>query len=246
MKSRQRHIGALVRAGWAALLVWRMPAVALASPYPVIDTRQEACFDSIRVIACPDNGQAFFGQDAQFDSFLQAPAYQDNGDGTVTDLSTGLMWVKARGSKVSWNDALAAADTCTVGGHNDWRAPTIKEIYSLILFSGVFGADPGSSIPFIDTAFFDFEYNDTTGGARWIDCQDWSATPYVGLTMGDDTTIFGVNFADGRIKGYPKYEPFPPFGYHQLYIRYVRGNEAYGLNDFVDNGDSTITNNATG
>ena len=41
-------------------------------------------------------------------------------------------------------------------------------------------------------------------GERAIDCQDWSATQYVGTTMNGNPTVFGVNFADGRIKGYPQ------------------------------------------
>ena len=31
-----------------------------------------------------------------------------------------------------------------------------------------------------------------------------------------------------------------------MYVRYVRGNPAYGKNDFHDNGDGTITDRATG
>lgn len=235
------------RVGIAVVLVWVTATGALAVPYPIVDTGQGACYDTINEIGCPESGQNFFGQDAQFDSLLPAPSYRDNGDGTISDLSTGLMWVKARGLKMSWNEAMAGADTCTVGSYADWRAPTIKELYSLILFSGFFYMeDPSVSIPFLDTSYFDYEIGDTAAGDRWIDCQDWSATPYVGLTMGDDTTIFGVNFADGRIKGYPKYHPFPPYAEYELYIRYVRGNESYGANDFEDNGDHTIRDTATG
>ena len=46
------------------------------------------------------------------------PAYRDNGDGTVTDLNTGLMWVQARGAKVTWDAAVAGAAACRVGGHS--------------------------------------------------------------------------------------------------------------------------------
>jgi hypothetical protein len=61
-----------------------------------------------------------------------------------------------------------------------------------------------------------------------------------------DTTVFGVNFIDGRIKGYPKYVPPTTVTRQKMHIRYVRGNLAYGTNNFTDNGDSTITDNATG
>jgi hypothetical protein len=65
-----------------------------------------------------------------------------------------------------------------------------------------------------------------------------SSTEYVNTTMGGNQTVFGVNFADGRIKGYPTAKEF--------YCSYVRGNTSYGENDFIDNSDGTITDGATG
>jgi hypothetical protein len=62
--------------------------------------------------------------------------------------------------------------------------------------------------------------------------------------MEGSPTVFGVNFADGRIKGYPKM--FPGGREALLYVRYVRGNPFYGKNDFHDNGDGTISDRATG
>ena len=50
----------------------------------------------------------------------------DNGDGTVTDTSTGLMWLqnpKQAGAPMSWTDALAWADDLDFAGHTDWRLP---------------------------------------------------------------------------------------------------------------------------
>ena len=80
-----------------------------------------------------------------------------------------------------------------------------------------------------------------------IDSQDWSATEYTGKTMNGNPTVFGVNFADGRIKGYPKeMRRREGMKTNTLYVRYVRGNPAYGKNDFKDNGNGTITDKATG
>jgi hypothetical protein len=63
--------------------------------------------------------------------------------------------------------------------------------------------------------------------------------------MGGNATVFGVNFADGRIKGYPR--DMKPGGQVKTeFVRYVRGNEDYGINDFKNNGDGTITDEATG
>ena len=99
---------------------------------------------------------------------------------------------------------------------------------------------------FIDTNYFDQPLGNTSIGEREIDAQTWSSTQYNGLTMAGDTTVFGVNFIDGRIKGYPKYQPFNKSIANTMYFRMVRGNTAYGINDFVDNEDGTVTDNATG
>lgn len=210
--------------------------------YPIVGTGQTACYDSRHEITPPRPGQPFSGQDAQHPG--PAPSYRDNGNGTVTDLNTSLTWVKARGQKMSWENAVAGAAACRAGGFSDWRMPTIKELYSLINFSGGCGGTVANSKPYLDTRYFDFAYGDESAGVRIIDCQDWSSTQYTGKTMSGNSTVFGVNFADGRIKGYPR--AFPNGRGAQMYARYVRGNPAYGRNDFHDNGDGTVTDRSTG
>jgi hypothetical protein len=216
--------------------------------YKLVATAQEDCWDDERRIPCPEQGEAFFGQDAQ--SAGSSPSYADHGDGTITDLVTGLMWQKTPGRKMTYAEALEGAPSLALADHEDWRLPTIKELYSLILFSGIdpSGAndrDPANLTPFIDTAFFDFEYGDTAAGERIIDAQYWSSTEYVSTTMNRDATVFGLNFADGRIKGYPR-ERGPGGSANRQFARYVRGNPDYGLNQLVDNGDGTISDRATG
>lgn len=219
-------------------------AEAVVRPYVVVDTGQTGCTDDRGRPLTPQPGQPFHGQDAQYEG--PQPAYRDNGDGTVSDLNTGLMWVRARGTKVTWQNAYDGAAACRVGGHTDWRMPTIKERYSLINFNGGQARTIAESRPYLDTRAFEFAYGNEAQGERLIDCQDWSATKYVSTTMGGNPTAFGANFADGRIKGYPIVRPGPRGGEHTLYVRYVRGNPAYGKNDFHDNGDGTVTDRATG
>ena len=60
-----------------------------AITYTIVDTGQDQCFDDAQEIACPSGGDTYFGQDAQYSG--NTPSYRDNGDGTVTDLNTGLM-----------------------------------------------------------------------------------------------------------------------------------------------------------
>jgi len=213
------------------------------------DTGQSDFFDDSRIIAAPGEDDPYYGQDAQYSGAV--PSYQDNLDGTVTDLNTGLMWQQGLPtSTMTWEEAMAGADTCEIGGYDDWRLPTIKELYSLLLFSGTNPGGPGSSepVPFINTDYFDFEYGDTNTGQRIIDAQYWSSTEYEGLTMMGAHTAFGVNFADGRIKGYGTEMNGPPGQRNEKhsYVRYVRGGSDYGVNDFVDNYDGTVTDRSSG
>jgi hypothetical protein len=174
--------------------------------------------------------------------------YKDNKDGTITDLSTGLMWVKERGERMPWNDAVAGAKSCKAGNYSDWRMPTIKELYSLILFTGNDGLGFNTYegfIPYINTNYFGFIYGNISKGERVIDCQDWSSNVYLGPDFRGGRKIFGVNFADGRIKGYSDTSPRSGMPM-KLYARYVRGNLKYGKNDFSSNTNGTITDKATG
>lgn len=218
-----------------------------AFDYPIVDTGQQRCYENRREIVYPKSGSPFFGQDAQYQG--NQPSYRDNGDGTVTDLVTGLMWQKAPGPKKTYAEAVAGASICRVGGYDDWRLPSIKELYSLIQFSGE-DIDPMSTNtsdlrPFINKNFFGFVYGDPAKGERIIDSQMATSTRYVSTTMGGNETMFGVNFADGRIKGYP-IASRRGGRVKTYYVFYVRGNPNYGRNDFRDNGDGTVTDEATG
>ncbi|HID72646.1 TPA: DUF1566 domain-containing protein [Candidatus Micrarchaeota archaeon] len=83
----------------------------------MVDTNQRNCYDDARAIACPGEGEPFYGQDAQY-SGLQ-PSYRDNGDGTVTDLNTGLMWQQDPEEKTDYYDAVNAADSFSLAGYDD-------------------------------------------------------------------------------------------------------------------------------
>lgn len=210
--------------------------------YPIVDTGQILFYSDSENISAPAISEAFFGQDAHYSG--NQPSYTDNGDGTITDNVTGLMWEQSMGSKLSFADAFIKADTLTVGGFDDWRVPTLKELYSLILFTGRVSGQSAISF-FIDTIHFHQPLGNTDIGEREIDAQTWSSTEYVGETMGGDDTVFGVNFVDGRIKGYPKYHPGTGAA-NTMYFRMVRENETYGENEFVDNNDGTISDLSTG
>ncbi len=215
--------------------------------YPIVDSGQQEDYDAGGAVISPQAGDALYGQDGDYAG--NQPGFQDNGNGTVTDLVTGLMWQQdsVTPGKMGFEAAKTYADALTLGGYDDWRLPTIKELYSLIDFRGVTGTDETNATPYIDTNYFEFVYGDVDAGERHIDAQYWSSTEYLSTTMQGDATVFGVNFADGRIKGYPKQKPAQlGGGDFTEFVRCVRGNPDYGVNHFVDNGDGTITDTATG
>ena len=62
--------------------------------------------------------------------------FQDNGDGTITDVATGLIWSEAdSGEGMDWEDALAWVQQKNEEnylGSSDWRLPNAKELQSIV------------------------------------------------------------------------------------------------------------------
>jgi hypothetical protein len=216
--------------------------------YPIVQTGETDCYTDVAQIECPAAGEPFSGQDGDYRAGAPV-SYTDNGDGTVTDDSTGLMWQRDPGEKTTYAEAVEGAGSLELAGYDDWRLPTIKELYSLILFSGTdastllnqSGADTSGLTPFIDTEYFDFSYGDEGAGERIIDAQWTTSTVYESTVFGGQECFFGVNFADGRIKCYPTAALN-----NGWYTYHVRDTGEYGVNDFADNGDGTIADSATG
>ena len=226
--------------------------------YPIVDTMQSSFFDDTAVITPPAEGAAFYGQDAYFVG--NSASYTISADNkTVYDNVTGLTWTKSADldgdNDIDYDDKLTydefssyanILNAVSYGGYNDWRTPSIKELYSLMDFRGL-DPDPAAAsssglTPFIDNSVFDFAYGDTAV-ERLIDAQFWSNNAYVGLVFDTQSAAFGLNLADGRIKGYPTASAGPSV--KKNYAYFVRGNTAYGINNFISNGDGTITDVAT-
>ena len=82
-------------------------AIAADIPYPIVDTGQGTFYDNSRSIAPPDPAPPSTARTPATRG--NQPAYRDNGDGTVTDLVTGLMWQQDPGEKMTWEEAVAGA-----------------------------------------------------------------------------------------------------------------------------------------
>ncbi len=120
------------------------------APSGLPDTGQRICYDESGT-EIPCVGPGCRGQDGSYSKgCLPEGRFTDNGDGTVTDNCTGLMWQKGRAPEtVSWCGALAYCESLSLGGGlpawEDWRLPNVRELQSL--------ADYGRSTPAIDPVF---------------------------------------------------------------------------------------------
>lgn len=140
--------------------------------------------------------------------------YTDNGDSTVTDNVTGLMWEQKTDdggprdmdNTYTWKDALAYCENLTLGGYTDWRMPTPKELERLV--------DLTRSNPAIDTAYFP----NTKSGKYWTGttCSGCHKHKAFAMDFNDGSLYFGQK----RIKTGGSF-PEPP-QYEYLYVRAVR------------------------
>ncbi len=136
-------------------------------------------------------------------SVQQTPSFSDNGDGTITDHDTGLIWMQASADidndgnpdTMGWETALGYCGTLEFADQTDWRLPTNNELQSIV--------DYGSHSPAIDTQYFP----DTTSFIYW------SSTTYVNNTA----YAWLGHFSSGAVYGATKST--------NCYVRAVRGGQ---------------------
>lgn len=175
----------------------------------------------------PDTGQNVsytntFGEDSDY--IINQPSYTDNGNGTITDNMTGLMWQKVDGGEMSIENAITYCDNLVLGGYSDWRLPSPMESFSILIHQ--------NNNPALNTTFFP-----SSGAEYW-----WSNT----FQAGDNTKVWCTN-AGGGIGNKPKSETISAggtFKYHARAVRTILAPTTIA-NHFTDNGDGTITDNLT-
>jgi len=196
--------------------------------YPIVDTKQGFCYNDSVKIEYPNKGEDYYGQDSQYEGIQ--PSYTNNGDGTITDNITGLIWAQDQSSQtMQWSQASPYCESLTTGGYNDWRMPTVKELWSLRDFS--------TGWPWIDTTYF----NLSGDGTQMNEHHSWTSNLYLVESEYQNEQVQGdpawiVNDWTGHIKAMSG----------ARFVRAVRGTTTYGKNAFVDNGDGTVTDIATG
>ncbi len=148
----------------------------------------------------PDSGQstgytAVFGEDADYINIPREISLSDNGDGTVTDHVTGLMWQKCSYPDTSsdcsgspqvydWDVAKANCEGMTLDGYDDWRMPSISELFSIIDVGQAGGAYDSS-------IFIDIQHDGTL--AFSVTNGYWSTTEII------SDSVFYIHFWDGWI-----------------------------------------------
>lgn len=158
----------------------------------------------------------------------RAGKYTDNGDGTVTDSSTGLMWKQCSegqsGSQCSqsevkrytWRQAMNLKGS-RFAGYSDWRLPTLEELRSLVYCS--------NGIP-ASEAWDNFCSGKNDRSGEYVrptirrdffpnteDSYYWSSSPYTN----DRPNAWLVNFDHGYV--------FANYKGYDLYVRLVRGGQ---------------------
>jgi len=170
-------------------------------------TGQTTCWNSGgNVISCTGTGH---DGDVQAGATL---AYQDNGDGTITDLNTGLMWEKKsydgsindKHNAYTWDNAFAVhvAGLNSGGGfagHTDWRVPNYKELVSILNLENV--------APAVSPAF----NNNCAPGCTVLTCSCtvayfyWSSTTYADTPGGAWDVFFSDGYVDADGKTFSYY-----------------------------------------
>jgi hypothetical protein len=110
---------------------------------------------------------------------IASPSLINNGNGTITDSTTGLIWQQSEAGTMTWETALSYCENLTLASLSNWRLPNTNELQSIVDFS----LSPIS----INTAFFP--------GAT----ASWYSTS---TTEVSNPTIFlGISFQGGTAGG---------------------------------------------
>ncbi|MBF0369868.1 MAG: DUF1566 domain-containing protein [Magnetococcales bacterium] len=214
-----------------------------AAQYVAVDTGQTDCYSMQgEVITCRAEGEMLYGQDAQYDT--NAPSFTLTDDELVTDNNTGLMWQKAHNeTRLNYDAATTACSELVLGGYSDWRLPNIKELMTIVDFSGTVSDNDATEPddPYVFEDYFDIGYDETLAldGTHVTQMmgQTWSSTARPDLS----TYNYFYNFLDGHLKSDSNSDELAT-----MFYRCVRGDEIGTTGDYTDNGDATITDNNTG
>jgi len=176
----------------------------------------------------PDTGQTTSytntpGEDADYN--INPPFYLNNGNGTITDTITGLMWQQVDGGEMTFDKATTYTNDLVLGGFSDWRMPTVLELHSILHLD--------KNNPALNTTFF------TSPSAQYW----WSSQKQV-----NDATKAWVTNAGGGVGNHPISETVSAGGTKKFHVRAVRdvSPPTTIATRFLDNKNGTTTDQLTG
>jgi hypothetical protein len=175
-----------------------------------------------------------------------SPRFTDNGDGTVTDNLTGLMWTRdanMAGEK-TWSEAISYCNNLNYAGYTDWRLPNKKELRSLVDYSRYNPALPKNH-PFTNMHSTPYWSSTTetsyTYNAFVVDMEVGDMLP---SNKPSSWCVWPVRAGGGGKVQLPK------TGQTTSYATGDDGDLQKGVTwpspRFTDNGDGTVTDNLTG
>jgi len=180
------------------------------------------------MLRLPDTGQttsytSTFGEDNDYT--IYSPYFTLNGNGTVTDTITGLMWQQTDGGEMTIENATTYCSTLTLAGYTDWRLPNAHESFSILNQQNV--------NPSLDNLVFP-----TSLAEYW-----WTSDKQAN----DNTKIWATN-AGGGIGNHPKTETISAGGTKKFHLRAVRDVVTPIIipTHFTNNTNVTVTDNLTG
>ncbi len=156
----------------------------ISAPFPVAKTGQTTPY------AGGDDGNLQKG------AAWPSPRFTDNGNGTVTDNLTGLVWLKVASCiYIDWTSALSSVATLASGScgladssvAGQWRLPTVKELSSLVNAGAANPALPAGH-PFLGVQPTNY----------------WSST----TSAQNTSNAWGVNLYDGSVNSNNKNNAF--------------------------------------
>lgn len=179
------------------------------------------------MLRLPDTGETTsytttFGEDNDY--IINPPFFLIQGNGTVIDTVTGLMWQQAAGGEMTIENAIIYCDTLTLGGYMDWRLPDAHESFSIL--------NHQYANPALDVSVF------TKDSAEYWWTSDRQA---------NDSNKVWVTNKGGGIGNHLKTEARSAGGSKIIQVRAVRDISAPTLipDHFTDNGNGTVTDNIT-
>ncbi|KPA15135.1 secreted protein containing DUF1566 [Candidatus Magnetomorum sp. HK-1] len=234
-----------------------LQATCTTTAFPIPDSGQTICYDMEKRILCPEPGEKFYGQDANY--LINPPSYtkmDENGNDLpddaekwvmVQDNVTGLIWevktndysIHDKDNKYTWYDSNPDTNGAYAGTPGDG---TDTEDFIIALNAEEFGGYLDWRMPYI------YELASIANLGRYNPSIDKKFFPYAMSAFYWSSTsnanytdcAWGVKFNYGFDFNNSKLSS------SSFYVRAVRGGQCRSFDHLVINGDETVTDVNTG